>query len=115
MTLQMILHDGTAIDLLEAGLSKHYVVHCDTEDDFVALWKQFTPENLTEVKISEDDTVTQTIEGMTLDGVQTVTNEDGSITGHFYLSGGTYKADEYSEAGKILLGDDGEGSEVTEG
>lgn len=109
MQLQMVLKDGETIDLVEAGLTKHYVVKCDTEDDFVSLWKKMTPDNLSEVQITEDGAVTHTIEGMTLDGTQTVTNEDGSITGHFYMSGGAYKADEYSEAGKILLGESEEG------
>lgn len=105
MELQMILKDGTAVNLVEAGLTKHYVVLCDTEDDFITLWKQMTPDNLQEVQITEDGNVMQVIEGMTLDGVQTVINEDGRVTGHFYMSGGTYVTDDYTEAGRILLGE----------
>lgn len=105
MDLQMILADGTAISLIEASLTKHFLVLCDTEDDFVTLWEKMTPENLAEVQITEDGTVMQTIEGMTLEGTQTVINNNGTITGHFYMSGGTYKTDEYSEAGRILLGE----------
>lgn len=111
MQLQMVLKDGSEIDLIESGLTKHYVVKCDTEDDFVSLWKLMTPDNLSEVQITEDGTVIHIIEGMTLDGTQTVTNEDGSITGHFYMSGGSYKPDEYAEAGKILLGESEDSSE----
>lgn len=111
MKLQLVLKDGTEVELVEAGLSRHFVVSCENEDAFIEIWKSFTPINLAEVEIKEDDATVQMIEGMTLDGVQTVTNEDGSITGHFYCAGGTYSTNEYAEAGKLLLG---EGEEATE-
>lgn len=107
MSLQLILNDGTAIDIVEAGATKHFVVTCANADAFKDIWDMMTDENLSEVQIVEEGTVINTIAGMTLNGTQTVENTDGTITGHFYMDGGVYVEDEYSEAGHILLGEEG--------
>lgn len=106
MQLKLILKDGTGIELEEAGYTRHYVVSCKDAKTFQSIWNKLTEENLSEIQITEDGNTAHTIIGSELEGTQTVTNPDGTITGHFYLSGGEYKQpeDEYSEAGKILLG-----------
>jgi predicted transcriptional regulator len=107
MSLQLILNDGTAIDIVEAGVTKHFVVTCANADSFKDIWDMMTDENLSEVQIVEEGTVIHTIVGMTLNGTQTVENTDGTLTGHFYMDGGVYVEDEYSKAGHILLGEEG--------
>ncbi len=106
MSLQLVLNDGSAIDIVEAGMTKHFVVTCADVEAFVAIWDKMTDENLSEVQITEDGNTVHTIAGMTLGGTQTVANPDGTITGHFYMDGGEYVADEYSDAGRILLGEE---------
>lgn len=106
--LKLILKDGTGIELEEAGYTQHYVVACEDVRSFQEIWDNLTEENLSEIRLVEDGNIVHTIIGSSLEGTQTVTNSDGTITGHFYLSGGEYRqpSDEYSEAGKILLGEE---------
>ena len=108
MELKLILKDGTEIELAEAGLSQHYVVTCSSKTAFQRIWSGMTDENLAEIQITESGNTIQTIINSKLAGTQTVNNPDGTITGHFYLSGGefTQQDAEYSEAGKILLGEE---------
>lgn len=108
MSLKLVLNDGTEIDLAEAGLSQHYVVTCSSKTAFQRLWSAMTDENLAEIQITENGNPIQTIINSKLAGTQTINNPDGTITGHFYLSGGVYQQQdaEYSEAGKILLGEE---------
>lgn len=106
MSLQLILNDGTAIDIVEAGLTKHFIVTCADANAFKEIWDKMTNENLSEVQITEDGTTIHTIAGMTLKGTQTVSNSDGTLTGHLYMDGGEYVRDEYSDAGRILLGEE---------
>ena len=107
MTLKMILNDGTEIELAEAGLSQHYVVTCSSRSAYQKLWNKLTEENLFFFFFLENGTITRTIVGSKLNGAQAVMNPDGTITGHFYMAGGSYmqQSDEYSEAGRILLGE----------
>ena len=106
MGLQLILADGTSVDIIEAGYTKHFVGIYEDPDAFKDIWDQMTDENLSEVQVIEDGNMIQTITGMHLEGTQTVENTDGTITGHFYMKGGEYAEDEYSEAGRILLGEE---------
>lgn len=108
MALKLILNDGTEIELVEAGLSQHYVVLCSSRTAFQRLWGSMTDENLAEIRITENDETIQTIVNSKLAGTQTVNNPDGTLTGHFYLTGGEYTQQdaEYTEAGKILLGEE---------
>lgn len=107
MGLQLILKDETAIDLVEAGLSKHFVVLCNDANAFKAIWDEMTEDNLSEVRITEYGETVRVITGMTLAGTQTIENPDGTITGHFYMQGGEYAEDEYAQAGRILMGEGG--------
>lgn len=109
MSLKLVLNDGTEIDLAEAGLSQHYVVTCSSKTAFQRLWSAMTDENLAEIQITENGNPIQTIINSKLAGTQTINNPDGTITGHFYLSGGVYQQQdaEYSLAGRILLGEEG--------
>ena len=43
---------------------------------------------------------------MTLKSTQTIINPDNGLTGYFFMKGGEYLGDEYSEAGRILLGEE---------
>lgn len=109
MQLKLILKDGTEVDIVEAGYTQHYVVTCADEAAFKGIWEKMTEDNLSEIQITEDGSTVHTITGSSLSGTQTVNNPDGTVTGHFYLTGGEYvqATDDYSEAGKILLGEEG--------
>lgn len=106
--LKLMLKDGTEIELEEVGYTQHYVVVCEDIRSFQEILDNLTEENLSEIRIAEDGNIVHTIISSSLEGTQTVTNSDGTITGHFYLCGGEYRqpSDEYSEAGKILLGEE---------
>lgn len=108
MELKLTLKDGTEVEIVEAGYNQHYVVICEDTKTFQQLWDKMTEENLSTIQITGSDGTDHTIVGSRLEGTQTVTNPDGTITGHFYLGGGNYvqPTDEYSEAGKILLGEE---------
>lgn len=75
------------------------------------IWVQLTLDNLQELQITQDDgTVIHTLHGAVVDGQQSVTNPDGTLTVHFYLSetetGNATKDAEYIQAAKILLGEE---------
>lgn len=108
MELKLVLNDGTNIELAEAGYNvNHCVVNCNDREEFQSVWNKLTPENLTEVQLTDNGNTVQIITGLNLNGTQTVANSDGTITGHFYFEGGVVKQnDEYSEVGKILLGEE---------
>lgn len=108
MALKLVLKDRTEIELAEAGISQHYIVICQSEAAFKSLWDNMTDENLSEIQITDGGNTIQTIINSTLAGTQTVNNPDGTLTGHFYLTGGEYTQQdaEYSVAGKILLGEE---------
>ena len=109
MDLKLILKDGTEIQMADASLSQHYVVMCADKDAFHEIWDMLTEENISELQVMENGVITRTIVGSKLNGTQAVMNPDGiTITGHFYMSGGAYiqQGDEYSEAGRILLGEE---------
>lgn len=108
MELKLVLKDGTEIELKDAGYAKHFVVVCEDNSAFQEIWNKLTKDNLSEVQITEDGNTVQIVTGLTLNGTQTITNPDGTVTGHFYLDGGEYVrlGDEYSEAAKILLGEE---------
>ena len=108
MAIRMILKDGTSIELESMTGKSHAVVLCNTGEDFEEIWETMTPENLSEVEITEDGERTARIAELVLAGTQTRTNpDDNTITGHFYFDAGYYVPDEYAEAGRILLGEEG--------
>lgn len=107
--LKLILKDNTEIELQEAGLPQHYVVVCDSITTFRGYADAMTPENLSEIRISDGHNILQTIVNSRLSGTQTVNNPGGTITGHFYLADGAIVQNDadYAEAGHILLGEEG--------
>ena len=105
MTLVLLLADGTEIELADATFTKHYVVSCSDSADFAAKRALFTPSNLSDVKIYNDDIEVAHIAGLEFSGAQEVINPDETVTGHFYFYGGQNITADYAEAGKILIGD----------
>ena len=90
MELKLVLKDGTNIPLEEAGYNiNHCVVNCNDRAAFQAIWNKLTPDNLSEVELTDNGNTVQTITGLKLNGTQTVENPDGTLTGHFYFGGGT--------------------------
>lgn len=107
MTLQLVLKDGTAIDIMESGLSGHIVMQCADSDEFNSVWEKLTPEAVKEFTIVRDGEVVQSVVNGQLTGTQTVTNYDDTLTCHFYLKGDLVaQSDEYSEVGRILMGEE---------
>ncbi len=104
-TIKMTLADESEIELSEFTLPMHAVVVCDTKDDVVALWDRLTDENLASVGIYYDDVQLYAFTSGSLNGQQTVTNTDDTLTAHFYMDGERVET-EYEQAGKILLGEE---------
>ena len=88
MKLELKLKDETVIDLIEAAYPKHYVLACKNGKTFQKIWNKMTEENLSEIRIMEDDELKAVIVGSRLAGTQTVTGTDGTLIGHFYMDGG---------------------------
>lgn len=108
MSLQMILKDDTAIDIVESGLSGHVVALCSDQEEFNSIWEQLTSAEAQEYTISKDGETVQAVENASLTGTQTMTNPDGSLTCHFYLDGTIIsESNEYAIAGRILMGEEG--------
>lgn len=109
--LTLILPDNTVIPIEDGSLSGAVLVLFDTKEDLMEAWSHMTPDNLTTVKIARDDgTVLHTMHGVSLDGIQTVVNPDGTLTAHFYMhetvTGNITTDAEYIQAAKILLGEE---------
>lgn len=106
--MKMILHNGTTIPIIDGSYTGAVVLIVEDRQALMDTWAQLTPDNLTEVLITkDDDTPLHTLHGAVMDSVQAVTNPDGTLTVHFYLSEtitGDIPTDaEYALAGKILL------------
>lgn len=106
--MTMILSDGTQISLADASFNKHYVISCQDCEDFKTQRDKLTEQNLAEIQITDSGQTIATVRNAMLTGVQEVINSDGSVTGHFYFSGGetVQPESEYSEAGRILMGEE---------
>lgn len=109
--MNMKLKDGTTIPIVDGSYTGAVVLICDTRQALMDTWAQLTPDNLTEVHITkDDDTPLHTLHGAVVDSMQAVSNPDGTLTAHFYLSetitGDIPTDTEYALAGKILLGEE---------
>lgn len=109
--MNMTLHNGTKIPIVDGSYTGAVVLICDTRQALMDTWAQLTPDNLQEVRIiKDDDTPLHTLHGAVVDTMQAVTNPDGTLTAHFYLSetltGDVPTDAEYAQAGKILLGEE---------
>ncbi|MBR0411526.1 MAG: hypothetical protein IJI25_11110 [Eubacterium sp.] len=87
MKLEMILKDGTTIELIEASYPKHYVMACKNAAAFKKAWNKMTEDNLSEIQIREEGETVVTLLNSHLAGTQTVNQPDGSLIGHFYMEG----------------------------
>ncbi len=105
--MKIILNNGSEIELAQATYDGHYVVNCENAAAYQAIWNNFTTENLTDFKLTDDDdnVVTRTLY-IRLSCAQAIINPDNTVTGHFYFDGGTVVPNEYEEAGRILLGEE---------
>lgn len=106
MALNLILANDSEIIISDATYTKHYVINCENLKEWQTKRNLMTSENLSDIKLYEDGTEVAHIKNLILSGSQEVINEDGSITGHFYFQGGQNLTNEYSEAGRILMGDE---------
>ena len=107
MSLKMTLGTGEEIDLAEFG-HNHLVVLCESLAAFRTVEDKVMAEDaLAPVEVADNEQTIAAISGMRITGAQTVDNGDGSVTGHFYTTGGTYElGGDYAEAGRILLGEE---------
>ena len=109
--MNMILKDGTTIPIVDGSYTGAVILIVEDRQALMDTWAQFTPDNLQEVRITkDDDTPLHTLHGAVVDSMQAVSNPDGTLTVHFYLSEtltGDIPTDaEYALAGKILLGEE---------
>ena len=106
MNLKLILKNNFTIDLADASITQHFYIICEDKEQFMEIWDEMNPENLTEVKIMQDEDIINVIYGMKVNGIQIADNPNGTFTAHFYTEGGEYVVDKYAEAGRILLGEE---------
>lgn len=96
MKLEIVLKDETAVELIEASYPKHYVLTCKNAAAFKKVWNKMTDENISEIRVKEDDVEKAIIVGSKMAGTQTVNISDDVMIGHFYLNGGdVYGPEEY--------------------
>lgn len=87
--MQLILKDETVIDLMPESIGHtHLVVACASKTAFIRIWSKLSAENLEEVTIQEDGETIETVAGMSIAGTQTHNLDDGTMIGHFYMTGG---------------------------
>ena len=109
--MNMKLKDGTTIPIVDGSYTGAVILIVDDRQALMDTWAQLTPDNLTEVHITKDDNnPLHALHGAVVDSMQVVTNPDGTLTVHFYLSetitGDVPTDAEYALAGKILLGEE---------
>lgn len=109
--MNMILKDGTTIPIVYGSYTGAVILIVENRQALMDTWAQLTPDNLTEVRITrDDDTPLHTLHGAVMDSQQSVTNPDGTLTVHFYMSetetGDITTDAEYIQAAKILLGEE---------
>lgn len=109
--MNMTLHNGTKIPIVDGSYTGAVVLIVPDRQALMGIWDQLTPDNLQKLQITQDDgTLIHTLHGVVIDSQQSVTNPDGTLTVHFYLSetltGDVPTDAEYAQAGKILLGEE---------
>lgn len=109
--MNMTLHNGTTIPIVDGSYTGAVVLIVENRQALMDIWDQLTPDNLQKLQITQDDgTVVHTLHGVVIDSQQSVTNPDGTLTVHFYLSetmtGNATTDAEYIQAAKILLGEE---------
>ncbi|MEI1258433.1 hypothetical protein V8Q34_27280 [Blautia sp. JLR.GB0024] len=109
--MNMTLKDGTTIPIVDGSYTGAVVLIADNRQALMDIWDQLTPDNLQELKFTQDDgTVVHILHGAVIDSQQSVTNPDGTLTVHFYLSetitGDVPTDAEYALAAKIMLGEE---------
>lgn len=107
--LKLVLADGSEIHIDSYALPMTVTVNGCSKAKVVELWDQLTEENLSLISIKEGSDTLLTYHDAVLEGTQTVTNTDGTLTVNFFLRGAieTTAAEdaEYIRAAKILLGE----------
>ena len=106
---KMILADGTEIILDAVNLPLHIVLTKSTRAGIIAVWDTMTAEALVRVTFICNGDTLFTFINCVVDGEQIIANQDGTYTGHYYLSG---EREVYGEtdtdletAARILLGE----------
>ena len=106
MNLKLILKNNFTINLADASITQSFYVICQDKTQFIEIWNEMNPENLTEVKLMDGENIINLINNVTLTGVQILNSPDGTLTAHFYTDGGQFVINKYAEAGRILLGEE---------
>jgi hypothetical protein len=105
--VKIVLKDGTEIQIAQATYDGHYVIDCANRAAYDAVWDNFTTENLEDFRlVDNNDNMVLRVLYIRLTSTQAILNPDNTVTGHFYLSGGTVLPNEYEQAGRILLGEE---------
>lgn len=112
--LSIVLQDKTEILIDELDFPAHVIKKFNSKEEMIVIWNKFTPENLQEVQVFKNSSPAVKLIGLTLEGVQSNINADGTMTTHFYMQecavegavpGISEEDREYIEAGRILLGE----------
>lgn len=106
-TMKVILDSGAVIDATSVTLEPHFTVAADNRAAFLSVWDELTDEALKSVSIYSNDKLLARFTDCELAGTQTVHSYDGSMVGHFYLTGlpAAQSDPEFEEAYKVLAGE----------
>lgn len=84
--LKLALTSGTQLVISEFSLPCHITMLCSSKEEMQTAWGFLTDAELSDAAILQDDEVVLKIRYGTVEGTQTVSNGDGTMTAHFYLA-----------------------------
>lgn len=96
--LRLVLTSGTEIAISEFTFPCHIVMTCDDKEDMQTVWEMLTDAELVNAAVKQGDDCLLKIQHATVSGTQTVINNDGSLTAHFYLDAEVYGNDDAANA-----------------
>lgn len=104
--MTLIFADGSTLDVSQMTFEPHFVVEVPNRDALLAVWDKMTSENLSFIEVVQTGSCIAAYTGCELTGVQAIINPDGSMLGHFYMTGlpQTHIDPDYKDAYEIVTG-----------
>lgn len=88
--IKIVLNDSTELIVDAINFPASIIKTCASKEEVASVWGFLTDDNMLEMHVWENGAETMVMKGYTLDGVQAMTNTDGTVTAHFYLRDGQY-------------------------
>lgn len=104
--LSLLFSDGTSLQVEQVVMPLAVIVQCQDLSTLYEVWGYFLDtEKVETVQVQVDGVTASTYNYLTVEGVQTTTNNDGSMTAHFYLSYSDGDNISDTEALQIIMGE----------